>query len=137
MLWIVLGAFAALLAGGAGCGSGRTIGAGLAGQPVTLSRDVQPIFTANCAFAGCHAGSAPQLGLDLSAGEAFASLVNVDSLWIPQLKRVVPGDSANSFLYQKVSQDSPAAGARMPIGGSLTAAEIDLIRRWIDGGALP
>lgn len=135
--WIILGGLAALLAGAAGCGSGRTLGGAAAGETVTLARDVQPIFTANCAFSGCHAGSAPQLDLDLSEGRAHAHIVNVPSVEVEGLMRVLPGDSANSYLFQKISQENPAVGSRMPLGGSLSAAQIDTIRRWIDGGALP
>lgn len=51
--------------------------------------------------------------------------------------RVVPGDSADSLLFQKVSGIG-LCGPRMPLGGPfLSAAETELIRAWIDGGALP
>lgn len=134
-----------LLAGG--CGSGRTIvapksggGTGGGGGPtqVTLSRDVQPIFTANCSFEGCHGGSAPILDQDLSSAQhSFASVVNVPSMEVDGLMRVKPGDSANSYLYQKISQDTPQVGTRMPQGRpNLSDDEINLIRRWIDGGAV-
>ena len=36
---------------------------------VTLSDDVQPIFTSNCALSGCHAGTNPQQGMNLSVGQ--------------------------------------------------------------------
>jgi hypothetical protein len=130
-----------------GCGSGRTIvaptsggGTGGGGGPtqVTLSRDVQPIFTANCIFEGCHGGSAPILDQDLSSAQrSFASVVNVPSVEVDGLMRVKPGDSANSYLYQKISQDNPQVGTRMPQGRpNLSDDEINLIRRWIDGGAV-
>jgi hypothetical protein len=138
ILWIGLGALAALLSGAAGCGSGRTIGGAPAeGGPVTLAGDVQPILTANCGFAGCHGGGSPEQGMDLSEGRAYASIVNVASNEVPDRMRVVPGDSANSYLYQKITLDEPAVGSRMPLIGSLSTENIELIRRWIDGGALP
>lgn len=119
--------------GALGCGSARTIGGG----GTFFTREVQPIFTANCAFAGCHGGGAPTLGMDLTDGRARASTVDVDSAEVSELKRVKPGDSANSFLYQKISQDPPSVGDRMPLGGALSAAQIETIRRWIDEGANP
>jgi hypothetical protein len=131
-----------------GCGSGRTIvlpsgtgggdNGGGNGSTVTLSRDVQPILTANCDFEGCHGGSAPILGQDLSSADrSFATIVNVPSEEVPELMRVKPGDSANSYLFEKISQDNPRVPTRMPQGRpNLSDPEIELIRRWIDGGAV-
>jgi hypothetical protein len=51
---------------------------------------------------------------------------------------VLPGDPANSFLYEKISQARPSVGKRMPAqGGALPQADIDKIRRWIEQGAQP
>ena len=41
--------------------------------PTTLSGDLQPVFTSNCALSGCHAGDQDP---DLSAGVAYSSLMN-------------------------------------------------------------
>jgi hypothetical protein len=147
LLWPAAGLLAAIVA--AGCGSGRTLvartptgggngggnGGGGGSTQVTLSRDVQPIFTANCAFAGCHLGDQAQQGQDLSEGQAYKNIVNVKSAEVDTLFRVKPSDSANSYLFQKISQDHPAVGERMPLGGSLSQTDIDTIQRWIDGGA--
>jgi hypothetical protein len=128
-LWLGLAALAAAVAAALGCGSARTIG----GTPPSA----QEILARKCGFAPCHGGSAPVLEMNLSLGQAIASTVNVDSMEVPELKRVLPGDSANSYLYQKITQDPPAVGARMPVGDTLTADEIETIRLWIDGGARP
>jgi hypothetical protein len=122
-----------------GCGSGRTVGGGTpTSDGVTLAGNIQPIFDANCAFSGCHGGSAPKEGMDLSPGRAHSNIVNVSSTEQPSLQRVKPGDSANSYLFQKVNQDNPAVGERMPQGGDrLSPEDLDLIRRWIDEGARP
>jgi hypothetical protein len=123
-----------------GCGSGRTLvsgGDGSNGGPITLARDIQPIFQEKCARAGCHLGSSAAQGMDLSEGQAHQNTVNVPSAYQEDLIRVVPRDSANSFLYQKISEDNPLFGTRMPQGGTLLSTEIDLIRRWIDDGANP
>ena len=102
----------------------------VAGQPpVSFAGQIQPIFNASCV--GCHGGTA---GLFLAAGQSYGSLVNVAAgtgacAGIP---RVAPGNSAGSALYRRVSG---TCSQRMPLGGTLAAAEIELIRRWIDEGA--
>jgi hypothetical protein len=107
---------------------------------VTLSGDVQPIFTANCAFSGCHAGNNPALGQNLSAGQAYASIVNVTSQEVPDLKRVLPSFPDSSYLVHKIegTQGSVGgSGGRMPLGGAaLSADDIATIRAWITAGAL-
>ncbi len=49
------------------------------------------------------------------------------------LTRVVPGDPNASLLVQKV--EGPSCGSKMPIGGSLDATQINLVRAWIAAGA--
>lgn len=52
---------------------------------------------------------------------------------------VVPGDADASYLFRKIN-GGPYCGTPsdpMPQTGSLDAQTIDVIRRWIDGGALP
>jgi hypothetical protein len=106
---------------------------------VSFCADIQPIFTANCAFSGCHAGAAPQLGQNLSSGNAYASIVNVPSQEVPTLARVEPGAPDASYLVNKIEGTAAAVGGvdtRMPLGqGALPAADIDLIRAWIAAGA--
>src|SRR5207248_2009934 len=41
---------------------------------LSLDRDIQPIFDANCL--GCHGRFFPSAGMDLSAGHSYNSLVN-------------------------------------------------------------
>lgn len=108
--------------------------------PATLSGDVQPIFSANCAFSGCHAGPTAVLGQDLSAGRTFASVVDVPSVEAPSLRRVRPSLPDSSYLVHKIQGTQltvGGSGARMPlIGGPLTEDEIAVIRGWIAAGAL-
>jgi hypothetical protein len=48
---------------------------------------------------------------------------------------VVPGQPDLSLLFQKLSP-TPPCGSRMPLGGSaFSAAQLDMIRSWIAGGA--
>lgn len=106
---------------------------------VTLSGDVQPIFTANCAFANCHAGPIPVLGQNLSAGQAYGSIVNVTSQQVPSLRRVRPSLPDSSYLLHKIQGTQGTvggSGGRMPLGGApLSNADIATIRAWIAAGA--
>lgn len=106
---------------------------------VTFAGAVQPIFTRNCAFAGCHAGATPQMGMDLSAGAAYANIVGVASVQLPSMDRVVPEQPDSSYVVLKLEGTAGTVGGvgtRMPLGGQLTTAQIDTIRVWISGGAL-
>jgi ankyrin repeat protein len=47
--------------------------------------------------------------------------------------RIVPGNSARSSLYRRVS--ATQSGAQMPPSGPLPPEQINLIRAWIDQGA--
>jgi|JI9StandDraft_1071089.scaffolds.fasta_scaffold00568_12 hypothetical protein len=72
--------------------------------------------TSNCARSGCHVGSSPQSGLDMTSYNSVIS-------------KVTPRNGSGSLLYQKVN------------GGSMqqyTTSQITTaIFCWIQGGALP
>jgi hypothetical protein len=106
------------------------------GPPVSFAADVQPIFTASCALAGCHSGPAPIAAMNLSAGQAYANIVNVPSIEV-LLMRVLPGDPANSYLFMKITNAPGIIGVPMPFGAfPLPAAQITTIGNWIAQGAL-
>src|SRR5687767_9990174 len=83
--------------------------------------DIQPILEAGCL---CHFSSTPGGDmaapyLNLNAGFAVAELVDVDSVQVPTMKRVAPGDVDNSYLVHKlrgthVDAGGPADTDRMP-----------------------
>lgn len=132
-----------LISFAAGCGgSGPPIDDSILpgpGEPVSFSQHIQPIFNSSCT--NCHVrggvSGLDTLRLYLEDGESWTSLVNQASTQSSALTRVIPNDSANSLLYQKVSSDTPPVGSRMPIfGGSLSQKQIDVIKAWIDQGAL-
>ncbi len=101
---------------------------------VTFSQ-VQAIFSSSCAVSGCHAGASPQQGMDLSAGVAYANIVNVASAENPALSRITPNDPDNSYLYRKITGVN-ILFARMPLGRApLSQDQIDLMRDWIEAGA--
>jgi len=90
---------------------------------ISFALDIQPIFNANCIASVCHAtgGRAP---MSLQPGLGYAGIID----------RVVPGNATASFLIARLSGASPP---RMPLGGTpLSATSFDLIRSWIDKGAL-
>lgn len=94
------------------------------------------IFNTNCALSGCHAGSNPQQGMDLSEGQAYAAIVGVPSTERPELMRVEPGNPDDSYLLMKIEGDPDIVGARMPLGRQpLSSSQISLVRDWIVAGA--
>lgn len=120
-------------AAGQACAGGTcTCGSG----SVSFAADVQPIFTTNCASAGCHKGINAQEGLDLSAGKAYAKLVNVAAAQCSDgRKLVLPGDPAQSYLIDKMMNVDICAGTKMPKLGMLPSAQITTVANWICAGA--
>ena len=93
---------------------------------VSFSQHVQPLFQTRCAFAGCHAGSNPAAGLDLTS-PAFNSLLS------HQPRLVVAGASSNSLLIERL--DGRIA-PQMPFNAqSINANQLAGMKKWIDEGA--
>lgn len=138
-LRVAIGLF--LLAGVACAGDGTGLDGDDGGDETTLSGDVQPIFTGNCTFSGCHAGSSPAQGMSLVAGQAFSNVVNVAARELPSMNRVTPNQPDDSYLVHKVQGTHldvgvGGSGSRMPLNRSpLSQSDIDLIRAWIQAGA--
>jgi hypothetical protein len=72
----------------------------------------------------------------LEVGQAYANLVNVTSSEVAPDKRVVPGNSGASYIYEKLTSTPPRSGERMPLGANVPDDQIALIKQWIDEGAL-
>ena len=106
---------------------------------ISFATQVQPIFTNNCAFAGCHAGTSPQQGMNLSGGLAYQNIVNVLSSERAGMMRVTPFQPDSSYLVHKIQGTQGTvggSGGQMPLGGTpLPAQQISLIRAWITQGA--
>jgi len=118
-------------------GDGADTGGGNSGV-VSFATDIQPIFTAQCARCHTPGGIADLAGIDarLLEGEAYDDIVNIMSVQQEEFVLVVPGDSAASLLFLKISSSSPPVGNRMPLFSTpLSSGEIALIRDWIDQGA--
>lgn len=94
---------------------------------------LKQVIAQNCGF--CHgAGGSPQGGLDLET-DPHAALVDMPSSLYAGRTLVVPGDSASSFLINKLTGDLSGEGGAMPPNGALDAATVDVLRAWIDDGA--
>jgi hypothetical protein len=106
-------------------------------QP-TLASIQANVFTPSCAESGCHTGAGAQAGLNLDPGVSWVSLYNIVSSQNMSLIRVIPMDPDGSFLIQKL-EGTAMVGARMPADGPpyLQQTTVDVIRQWIQNGALP
>ena len=88
---------------------------------VDFARDVMPLLRENCFE--CHGPKKQKAGMRL---DRRSSALN------PFVRRVIPGSSANSMVYQRlVGEDF---GAQMPPKGGLRPEEIETIKVWIDQG---
>lgn len=126
--------------------SGETVVADLqvAARPseMMLSCEVQPLLQRSCASSGCHGGSSPRLGLNLStASKTHRTTVNVRSEQTSYY-RVTPRKPQydESYLVCKVVRScDKRKGERMPEGctgdSCLSTAQIDTIKQWIIAGA--
>jgi hypothetical protein len=72
---------------------------------------------------------------------AYANLVGVPARTVAGLARVAPGDPAGSLLWNLLAKGIGIPGAdalrgiAMPIGGRLSADDVDAVRLWIAAGA--
>lgn len=92
---------------------------------VSFLLDVQPVFNARCISLFCHAtgGLSP---MSLEPGRSYTSIKPL----------IVPGRSLDSFLYQRLTTSSVGL-PQMPLNRTpLSAADLGLIKNWIDNGAL-
>ncbi|MEO1244831.1 MAG: Ig-like domain-containing protein [Pseudomonadota bacterium] len=109
--------------------------------PVVLEPNLDSIqsivFGPTCATAGCHNGVSNAGGLNLSSADAsHMNLVGVPSSVDAARIRVIANDAANSYLIEKLGP-MPGNGSQMPLGRPpLADADINVIRTWIDNGAL-
>ena len=89
---------------------------------VSFERDVRPILKANCFH--CHGGEGEAKGnLDLRLRRFMAKGGD-------QGAAIEPGNRADSLLFERVSK-----GEMPPAGKHLTPEQIEIIGKWIDGGA--
>ena len=103
-----------------GCGGGAT-------DKVSFANDIRPILKSKCM--SCHGGVRQLGGLSFLFEEDMYAVLRSDK------KAIVPGDPQHSELYQRVTSGRQAE-VMPPDGEHLTEEETELIRRWIEEGAV-
>ncbi len=101
----------------------------MAVKRLDFNRDIRPILSDTCFK--CHGPDEKQRMANLRLDETEGLFTDRGGYRI-----IVPGNAAQSKLYQKIS--STDESFRMPptySGRSLTAKQIELIKEWIDQGA--
>ncbi|MBK5214899.1 MAG: hypothetical protein JJE55_14730 [Flavobacteriaceae bacterium] len=89
-------------------------------QNISFQDQVQPVFNQNCV--NCHNGNQNP---DLRSGSSFTALLGGGF--------VIPTDSENSILYKSlIGQGAPP----MPPSGGISQTKINVVKQWIDEGAL-
>src|SRR5262249_42748021 len=108
--------------------------------PTTYDLIQRAIFDNHkCSSDACH-GSAKLGGLDLRAGNSFASLNDTPAATVPGFKRVERGDKDNSLLWINLAAGTlpgqyKAPIRSMPLGfPAISAEELEAVRLWIETG---
>lgn len=103
--------------------------------PATIQAIQDNLFSPDCVF--CHFTGSSVIDLPLDeVNVSFGSLVGVNSTICPGETRVIPFQADDSYLIKKLSGTMPC-GDQMPLGDlPLEQWEIDIVREWINGGAL-
>lgn len=91
--------------------------------PVDFQQQIAPLLSQRCV--SCHSPNIKKGELSLASPEDL--LAN---------GFVVPGDPAGSYLLEVVAADGDKPAAMPKSGEALTAAEVALLARWIEEGAL-
>jgi hypothetical protein len=138
---------------GGGTGAGGAVSTGSGGStdggvdtgaaPGTAFGSVLSIFKTRCV--PCHSAGAfavPKTSLYLTADVAYSSLVGVAADETCAGILVVPGSPSQSYLVQKLTEQTPCSGVQMPMAYEapfmgLTSAQMATIESWIDAGAPP
>ena len=87
----------------------------------SYASDVQPLFNSSCV--GCHSGSSPSAGYDLSSRDGALGQ-GTDSI-----RNVIPGQPGASELQRRLDNGS------MPPAGGWDSTKIHTVRNWIARGA--
>ena len=101
----------------------------MATLPITFAELQSTVFQ-RCD--GCHDDRSPSGGLDLTPGNSFANLVNVESNQKEGAILVIPFDPDNSYLIQKMEDAPGIVGRDMNFGAEFNR----LTREWVASGAL-
>lgn len=98
-------------------------------KPLSFNRDIRPILSANC-FA-CHGFDAKQRKAELRLDTSEGAFVERDGKFA-----IKPGSPSDSEVWLRIMSDDPDVVMPPPVSKkSLTAAQKETIRRWIEQGA--
>jgi ankyrin repeat protein len=89
---------------------------------VDFEKEVLPLFRENCL--DCHGPSKQKAGMRLDRRSSVIKAFE---------RRVVPGNSPNSMVYQRLA--GTEYGIQMPPKGALPPEHVALVKAWIDQGA--
>jgi hypothetical protein len=99
-------------------------------QPVDFNRDVRPILSENCFQ--CHGFDENARQADLRLDMAESALADRDGV-----PAIVPGKPEESELWRRISSSDETEVMPPPDSHrSLTAAQKDILKRWIEQGAV-
>jgi hypothetical protein len=90
---------------------------------VYFQQDILPLLISNCSMPGCHSGSDPADGLDLTS---YQSIMDAD---------VVRPYDLNRDLFEAITDNDPDDRMPQPPNPPLSQSQIDLIEQWIMQGA--
>jgi hypothetical protein len=106
-----------------------TVQHGFAGDGPRYSRDVRPILSGKCFQ--CHGPDPAQRQADLRLDTREGATAKLGDH-----AAIAPGDVSKSELIRRITSDDPSE--RMPPGDSektLSAAEIETLKKWVEAGA--
>lgn len=96
------------------------------------SGKIKTIIQKNCSVSGCHSGKYPAANLSLGQDDFPASVVDVSSLEVPEIKIVAPGAPEKSYLLMKIKGELGIVGKRMPLNRDpLSEDQIRELEEWI------
>jgi hypothetical protein len=97
--------------------------------PTTPPDCVLAVFKNTCGQVGCHAKGSPQVDL-VSADVGQRLIDQTSNSGTCKGHTYVSTDGSSSLLLDKLS-NSPPCGARMPLGGMLSAANMQCLTTWV------
>jgi mono/diheme cytochrome c family protein len=95
-----------------------------------IPANILDVFKRNCAH--CHAGVMAPKGLKLVPGKAAAA-IDAQSKEVPALKIIDTADRGSSYLLMKIEGASGIQGKKMPVGKTLSDADLQALKAWILG----
>ena len=107
-------------------------------ESVSYSMHLEPLIIAHCL--SCHESEEAKAKLVLDPGLGYERLVGPRSIQVPEMALVAPGDPERSYLWLKLQHvtEEGKGMPRTPTGSKkLRESELELYRRWIEGGAKP